>query len=183
MASKYKIIIKKHVKEASQCLSSENPEILQNSCNEMQDIVSTIPTSLSTREEYISMDQMNKDFKDLKLQAYNESNENEGEYLAGNINNVIETLNVVLVKPFSLDTLLYFETPLFLKCTSVQNSETKYVFLGYIDDIFGSVGEPMYSVTLKCNLRDMLNINTEVYYFPNDPNTLHINVVTNTVKI
>ena len=115
------------------------------------------------------VDQMDECFKELRIQT-------EREHLAGNISSIIETLNVVLVKPFSSDILLYFGTPLFLNCTNDRSSVAKYTLLGYIDDIFGSIGEPMYSITIKCNPKEVLNLNAQVYYFPNDPDTLHMYV-------
>ena len=115
------------------------------------------------------VDQMDECFKELRIQS-------EREHLAGNISSIIETLNVVLVKPFSSDILLYFGTPLFLNCTNDRSSVGKYTLLGYIDDIFGSIGEPMYSITVKCKPKEVLNLNARVYYFPNDPDTLHMYV-------
>lgn len=122
----------------------------------------------------IIFSRINEIFKKLKVRNKLERNEETEQHVAGNINNIIETLNIVLVKPFSSDSLLYLGTPLFLNCVTIQNSGTKYTFLGYIDDIFGSVAEPMYSVTMNINPKTILNINSEVYYFPNNPNTLHM---------
>lgn len=115
------------------------------------------------------VDQMDECFKELRIHT-------ERERLAGNISSIIETLNVVLVKPFSSDILLYFGTPLFVNCANDRSSVGKYTLLGYIDDIFGSIGEPMYSITMKCKPKEVLNLNAEVYYFLNDPDTSHMYV-------
>ncbi|XP_076246830.1 uncharacterized protein LOC143186886 isoform X1 [Calliopsis andreniformis] len=135
---------------------------------------------------FTHINQLNDFFKKLDLQP--STNEEKKQQLVGNINNIIEALNVVLIKPFSSKTLLYLGTPLFLNGTDIQNSGTKFTLLGYIDDIFGSIAEPMYSVTINCNLKHMLNTDTQVYYFPNNPDTLYmyiehkVNNVTNNGK-
>lgn len=119
---------------------------------------------------------INECFEGLKIQSYIESNERKSELLVGTINNIITSLCIVIVKPFSADILLYIGTPLFLLHKDLRTGKSKYALLGYIDDIFGSVGEPMYSVAMKCNPTDISNINAQVYYFPNHPNTLHMNI-------
>lgn len=45
-----------------------------------------------------------------------------------------------------LDIQLYIRTSLFLICSDFQN-KLKYILLGYINDIFGSIKKPMYFVT------------------------------------
>lgn len=117
---------------------------------------------------------MNKCFEKLSIESCLKYNEEKNKHLAGEIKKIIETLCVPLaiVKPSSLNTLLDIGTPLFLNCTSLHDNESRYIPLGYIDDIFGSVEEPMYSVSIKLNsMIDILNINAKVYYFPNHPNT------------
>ncbi|XP_076625307.1 uncharacterized protein LOC143343867 [Colletes latitarsis] len=136
--------------------------------------------STSTTSDYIlpsksgnnftQMNQISKLFKEIKIQNNIEYNEEKDEQFAGQIDNIIQELNVVLVKPFSSDSLLYFGTQLFLKYG------TKYTLLGYIDDIFGSIGKPMYSVTIECNPEDISIVNTQVYYFPNNPSTSYMYV-------
>ncbi|CAL7943633.1 unnamed protein product [Xylocopa violacea] len=133
--------------------------------------------------ECTSLDQMSKYFEQLNIQSYLKHNEEKNEYLAGIINNIIDTLCIVVVKPHSPDILLYIGTPLFLINTNSQHSKSKYKLLGYIDDIFGPIGEPMYSVTINCNLTDVLNISKDVYYLPNHPNTLHMYVEHTTNKM
>lgn len=118
---------------------------------------------------------INKIFKELRIQTNLEYNK-EDTQLAGKINSIIETLNTVLVQPIAPDILLYFGTPLFLNQSMSQNCRTKYILLGYIDDIFGSIGEPIYSITMKSNPKDILNINAHVYYFPNNPSTVQVYV-------
>lgn len=76
------------------------------------------------------------------------------------IYNVIKTFNIVIIKPCFLDIQLYIKTSLFLICSDFQN-KSKYILLGYINDIFGSIKEPMYFVTIKCNATDILNIYIE----------------------
>lgn len=164
---------------------NQNSEAIDNFCSETDTVcfselsLSTTPNSLiSTNQEYIcpAMDRVNKYLNNLKIQENVESNGKQDGHLVGNIDNVIETLNVVLVKPISSDSLLYFGTPLFINCMNLPKSDRKYILLGYIDDIFGSIEEPMYSVTTKSDLYDTLDVNTEVYYFPNSPSTLHMYV-------
>ncbi|XP_053980258.1 uncharacterized protein LOC128877186 [Hylaeus volcanicus] len=123
------------------------------------------------RNNFTSINQVTKLFTKLQIQSNIKYNEEKDEHLAGNIINIIQTLNIVLVKPISPDYLLYFGTPLFLNCTNPEICGTKYKLLGYIDDIFGSIGDPMYSITMMCNPKDIMNINTRVYYFPNNPST------------
>ncbi|XP_015431253.1 PREDICTED: uncharacterized protein LOC107187625 [Dufourea novaeangliae] len=165
MDTKYQAIItKKSVKKISSCSSLQSTQAV---CG-----IQNIPCSSKSAQ----MDQMNKWFQNLRIQEHRDYNGEQDEYLAGYINSVIETINTVLVKPFSSDVLLYFGTPLFLNCMNFKNSKTRCVFLGYIDDIFGSVGEPMYSITVKCDPRNVLNINAKVYYLPNNPRTLHMYV-------
>ncbi|XP_076661494.1 uncharacterized protein LOC143365312 [Halictus rubicundus] len=166
--------------------TKENSEAMHNFCNEIEStgcfsklsVPTIINSSESTNEEYVcpTVDWVNKYLNNLKIQENVECNGKQDDYLAGNINSVIEALNVILVKPLSSDNLLYLGTPLFLSCKNFPNCDTKYEFLGYIDDIFGSIEEPMYSITMQCDLHDTLYINTKVYYFPNNPSTLHMYV-------
>ena len=117
---------------------------------------------------------MNKYFERLSIEPCLEHNEEKNKHLAREIKNIINTLYVPLavVKPCSLNTLLYIGIPLFLKCTNFYNNESRYTLLGYINDTFESVAEPMYSVSVKLNSTiDILNINEKVYYFRNYPNT------------
>ncbi|XP_026672260.1 uncharacterized protein LOC113464760 [Ceratina calcarata] len=114
------------------------------------------------------MDQVNRCFEELKIECH----EAKGEHLVGKIISIIGMLNTVIVKPHSPNILLDFGTPLFIVNTDFNNVKVKYKLLGHIDDIFGPIGEPMYSVTLRYNLKSVLNLNT--YYFPDNPNTGHI---------
>ncbi|XP_076753352.1 uncharacterized protein LOC143424878 [Xylocopa sonorina] len=134
------------------------------------------------KNECTSLDLMSKYFDQLNIQSYSKHNEEKNEHLAGIISNIIDTLRIVLVKPHSPDILLYIGTPLFLISTKSEHNKSKYKLLGYIDDIFGSIGEPMYSVTMNCNLTDALDISEHVYYFPNHPSTLHMYVEHTTSK-
>lgn len=122
-----------------------------------------------------SVEEVNKRFQDLKINSLtNRSNRNkrESEQLAGTINKVITGLNTVLVQPVSPDNLLYFGTPLFLNSANLHKfKETGYLLLGYIEDIFGSIGEPMYSVNIVNKLTNQFNVGTDVYYFPDEFNT------------
>ncbi|XP_012149198.1 uncharacterized protein LOC105663626 [Megachile rotundata] len=120
------------------------------------------------------MDRINKCMEELQIQPPEKSNKEHEKFIAGKIDNVIGTLNLVLIKPRSSNTLLCLGAPLFLNFTSNSNIKSEYILLGYIDDIFGPIKEPMYSVTIKCDPIHILNVNTLVYYFPNDENTKHI---------
>ncbi|KAK2576138.1 hypothetical protein KPH14_007467 [Odynerus spinipes] len=71
---------------------------------------------------------------------------------AGNIQNIIATMGLILIQPL-LPNLLY---------------------LGKIDDIFGSVNEPMYIVYPTLEKINILNIGDRVYFHPNNPNTQFI---------
>lgn len=113
---------------------------------------------------------MNKYFERLSIELCLEYNVKKNKHLAGEIKNIINMLYILLavVKPCSLNTFLYIGIPLFLKYTNYHNNELRYTLLGYIDDIFGSVGKPMYSVSVNLNPRiNILNINAKVYYFLN----------------
>ncbi|XP_078046392.1 uncharacterized protein LOC144474894 isoform X2 [Augochlora pura] len=112
----------------------------------------------------------------LKSQEDTGPDETHGERLGGHVTDIIESLNVVIVKVFSPHNLLFFGSPLFLHCSEVLNCKTEYMFLGYIDDIFGTIGEPMYSVQIKCNVKNILKNNAEAYYFPENPNTFAVTV-------
>ncbi|XP_078038900.1 uncharacterized protein LOC144471070 [Augochlora pura] len=133
----------------------------------------TICSSESKTEEHAceTMDWMNKNLNNLKIQDNVGSNGIQSIFLAGNITDIFKNLNVVLVKPHSRDALLYVGTPLFLNCSHLKNYETEYIFVGCIDDIFGSIQEPMYSVRIKFNLFNILNINAELYYCSDNPKT------------
>ncbi|XP_033340969.2 uncharacterized protein LOC117228963 [Megalopta genalis] len=152
--------------------AKSNIKIKENS----EAMPNTICSSKSEEHSCETMEWMNKYLKDLKIQENVGSKGKQGECLAGNITNIIKKLNVVLVKPYSSDILLYIGTPLFLNCSDSQNCETKYIFLGGIDDIFGSIEEPMYAINIKCDLYNNLNINAELYYFPDNPNTYSLHI-------
>ncbi|CAK9801512.1 hypothetical protein ANTQUA_LOCUS2866 [Anthophora quadrimaculata] len=130
-----------------------------------------------------TVDQLNKYFERLKIQSYVDHDEEKSKCFAGKINNIINILNIAIVKPCFSDILLYVGTPLFVICTNIENNRSKYTFLGYIDDIFGSIGEPMYSIAMKCSPTHALNIDEQVYYFPNLPNTLHMYLEHTTDKL
>nr|XP_033334757.1 uncharacterized protein LOC117225358 [Megalopta genalis]XP_033334758.1 uncharacterized protein LOC117225358 [Megalopta genalis] len=114
--------------------------------------------------------------KYLKLQEDVGPDETHGERLGGHVTDIIQKLNVVIVKVLSPSNLLFFGSPLFLHCSEVKNCNTEFMFLGYIDDIFGSIGEPMYSVQIKCDVNNISNNNAEAYYFPDNPNTFALTV-------
>lgn len=114
--------------------------------------------------------------EELRIQSSGQHNEKQENYVAGKINNVIKTLNIAVVKPYSSKYLLYFGSPLFLSCLNYSDCKSDYMLLGYIDDIFGSIAEPMYSVTVKCDLTKILDVEAPVYYFPNNPSTAHMYV-------
>lgn len=62
-----------------------------------------------------------------------------------------------------------------------DKSDPEYVLLGQIDDIFGSIGNPMYSVRLASASfdRSTVKINSDVYLSSNDPNTNILRVESN----
>ena len=122
------------------------------------------------------MDQINKCLEELRIQSSGQHNEKQENYVAGKINNVIKTLDIVVVKPYSSKYLLYFGSPLFLSSLNYSDCKSDYALLGYIDDIFGSIGEPMYSVSVKCDLTKILDVEAPVYYFLNNPSTAHMYV-------
>lgn len=114
--------------------------------------------------------------EELQIQPLEKSKEEQEKFIAGKIDNVIGTLNLVLIKPHSSNILLCLGTPLFLNFTNNSNIKSECILLGYIDDIFGPIKEPMYSVPIKCNPAHILNVNALVYYFPNNIDTKHIHI-------
>lgn len=80
-------------------------------------------------------------------------------------------MDLVLIKP-SMSNLLYLDTPLFISNPNSQNqNSTNYIYLGKIDDIFGSVNEPIYTVRYLLEEINILNVGDQVYFLLNDPNT------------
>ncbi|CAD1476606.1 unnamed protein product, partial [Heterotrigona itama] len=136
----------------------------ENTCASVSYISTMFGDMLSLKDKSKLPNQMNKYFERLSIESCLEHNQENNKHLAGEIKNIIKTLYIPLavVKPCSLNTLLYIGTPLFLNCTNFYDNESRYTLLGYIDDIFGSVGEPMYSVSIKLNPTiDILNINAK----------------------
>lgn len=121
------------------------------------------------------VDRINKSFKDLSIDCSTTKMEPSGikdnKCLAGNIQRIISTMGLVLIQPL-LPNLLYLDSPLFLCNSNSQDKKHEnYIYLGKIDDIFGSVNEPMYTVYPTLETMNILNIGDEVYFLPNNPDT------------
>lgn len=122
-----------------------------------------------------SVDRINKSFKDLNIDCSTTKMESDGlkddKYLAGSIQRIISTMGLVLIQPL-LPNLLYLDSPLFLCDSNSQDKKHEnYIYLGKIDDIFGSISEPMYTVYPTLETMNILNIGDEVYFLPNNPDT------------
>lgn len=84
-----------------------------------------------------------------------------------------------MVQPSTTESLLYLGTPLFLKDKlgeSGVNKAVKFIFLGIIEDIFGTIGEPLYKVQLSNLEIDQFDQATTVYYFDNNSNTRYMDI-------
>lgn len=80
-------------------------------------------------------------------------------------------MGLVLIQP-SKSNLLYLDTPLFVSNPHSQNERsTNYLYLGKIDDIFGCVSEPMYTVRSSLEEISILDVGDHVYFLLNHPNT------------
>lgn len=95
--------------------------------------------------------------------------------------NILQEKLIILLRHFiqwSLNHILQIffcvGTSLFLICTNFHDSKSKYTLWDYIDDTFAPIEQPMYSATMKCNSRNVWNINAKVYHSPNHTNILHM---------
>ncbi|KAG7199585.1 hypothetical protein KM043_014191 [Ampulex compressa] len=75
-------------------------------------------------------------------------------YPAGKIDKIITSLSRLIIQPLSTDKLLCLGSPLFLERFDTQGSETRNYLLGHIDDIFGSIHNPLYSVDIEHKATD-----------------------------
>nr|XP_050862958.1 uncharacterized protein LOC127069689 [Vespula vulgaris] len=122
-----------------------------------------------------SIDRINQYFTNLNINSNItkkklEINGND-KYLAGTIQSIITSMNLILIQP-SMSNLLYLDTPLFVSYPSSENqNSTNYIYLGKIDDIFGSVNEPIYTVRSLLEEINILKVGDQVYFLLNDPNT------------
>ncbi|XP_015126746.1 uncharacterized protein LOC107048193 [Diachasma alloeum] len=93
----------------------------------------------------------------------------------GKVENVIATMGLALIESTSSTVLLDIDTPVFiiLPSTPLDEENPEYELLGEIDDIFGSIGRPMYSVRLTHEIlgRSSLMIDSFVYLLSSHPNT------------
>ncbi|XP_063983188.1 uncharacterized protein LOC135165641 [Diachasmimorpha longicaudata] len=98
----------------------------------------------------------------------------------GKVENVIGAMGLALIQSTDSTVLLDIDTPVFIVLPSVFLNEEGpiYELLGEIDDIFGSIGKPMYAVRLTQEIRgkSSLIINSFVYLLSSHPktNVLHI---------
>ncbi|XP_046832764.1 uncharacterized protein LOC124430365 [Vespa crabro] len=144
----------------------------EGSClNVVTPYVSHSNSSVSRINEYFTKLSINSNITKQKLEI-----SGNDKYLAGTIRSIITSMGLVLIQP-SMSNLLYLDTPLFVYNPNSQNqSFTNYVYLGKIDDIFGSVKEPMYSVSSLLEEISILNVGDQVYFLLNDPNTKFMSV-------
>lgn len=133
-------------------------------CNINQDV----------KSEPFNVDGVNTSFKNLKITPFVEGSEKTGDtmQLAGTIINTIPWMNTVLIKPLSSTDLLYLGTPLYLDNKAAQTCTCKNLHpLGYIDDIFGSIKDPMYCMELCPGSGNLLKAGEQIYYSQNNPDT------------
>ena len=76
--------------------------------------------------------------------------------------NILQQKLIILLRHFIqwllnhiLQIFFYVENSLFLIYTNFHDSKSKCTLWDYIDDIFISIEQPMYSATMKCNPRNV----------------------------
>ncbi|XP_011311534.1 uncharacterized protein [Fopius arisanus] len=94
-------------------------------------------------------------------------------HVFGKVENIIESMHLALVQATSNAVFLDIDTPVFVVLPSSleDDSNPEYVLLGEVDDVFGPVGSPTYSVKLMGSIDKSNLIDSFVYLLSNHPNT------------
>ncbi|KAJ8673593.1 hypothetical protein QAD02_004855 [Eretmocerus hayati] len=116
-----------------------------------------------------------------------EEDESDQYEVAGQMRSVIPSTNILVVQtinsPAILEELLDNGTPMFERCVrytygSVVTGgprEQWYRQIGIIDDLFGSVSEPMYALRLEPGIKpDSLLMGSNVFFMPRNAETKFI---------
>ncbi|XP_015603951.1 uncharacterized protein LOC107271900 isoform X2 [Cephus cinctus] len=166
-----------HDKYSAKEVSSNNQIIEKDlNCNDIESNISHCFEKLQINTLWSKAARRNKRKKNQLIPLIEKlsihpgcSKQNDMKKCAGEITSILNTLGVVIIQP-QLTIILNISTPLYLCNPDSQDLDNiNYIFLGSIDDVFGHILEPRYSVYYSRESTSFLRIGASVYYNSNDP--------------